>query len=242
MNKIYITKILLYSLLAMSSLYLYNVFFRNPISYLNAKSKIENYIKENYNDNLEIENVYFNSKMNAYSADVRDKKYYLQVSTINYTVYNKINDDYHFRTKLNMENEINTIISAMINQQTNLKRNFITVNSLIDIPLFKYRINEHFSGNEKIKLEIELHSEKDKLNNKVFDNSKSLYKNKADFIKDAYEIIKVLQGIGYSYESIEIYSYLSDGNSKYSVNLHDIKNINDVQYLDELLETVKNIK
>ena len=79
-----------------------------------------------------------------------------------------------------------------------------------------------------LKKKVQINSEKDKFP----------YKNKDEFIKDTYKIVKSLKKINYDFSNVTIYSFKEDGNNAYEVN---IKNLNDIKSEDDLEKIVKNI-
>lgn len=64
------------------------------------------------------------------------------------------------------------------------------------------------------------------------------YKNKDEFIKDTYKIVKSLKKINYDFSNVTIYSFKEDGNNAYEVN---IKNLNDIKSENDLDKIIKNV-
>ncbi len=123
------------------SLSIYSSLYGNPISYIKAKSKIQSYVDINYKDILTINDISYNFKSNSYIANVVDKKYALEDSTIEYYISTGyIVDYYHFNTKMKMEDEVKSFIENLIIQNTKLKRNNLSMDLNINIEQFKYRI------------------------------------------------------------------------------------------------------
>lgn len=209
------------------SIFIYNGMFGNPISYIKSKSEIKTYIDENYKDILTIEDISYNLKNNSYIANVVDKNYGLQDSTIEYymtTGY--IGDYYHFNTKMNMEDEVKSFIENLIIQNTKLKRNNLSIDLNIDIEKFKYRIYDKYTLKEPIDISICLQPNYDINTGKKYDDSNVLYKTKEEFCKDTYDIVQILKNTKYKFSNVEIYSYLEDGNSNYRIILDKNMNIN----------------
>jgi hypothetical protein len=91
-----------------------------------------------------------------------------------------------------------------------------------ELPKFKYKLNDDYSGKEPLSIEVELKS-----NNNVF-------KNEEEFKIEASKIIDVLKSIKYDYKSIVIYSYREDGNSRYEMNMDNDININTIKKEEEV--------
>ncbi|MEF9992501.1 MAG: hypothetical protein RRZ84_01250 [Romboutsia sp.] len=191
-----ILKIISVILLATVSMFLYNSFFGNPISYINAKSNIKSYINKNYDYPLDIEDLNYSFKTNGYSAIVIEDNDSRYKSGIEYNATNNIYDHYQFDIKLNIENEVQSVIEAFINQSTDLKRGNMSIWVNIDISKYKYKLSDKYSGKESMELDIYLHpehsySEEDK--NKNVYQEVALYKNIDEFSRGVYDIINILK-------------------------------------------------
>ena len=77
-----------------------------------------------------------------------------------------------------------------------------------------------------------------KKNVKDSEKDKFPYKNKEEFIKDTYKIVKSLKKINYDFSNVTIYSFKEDGNNAYEVN---IKNLNDIKSENDLDKIIKNV-
>ena len=98
---------------------------------------------------------------------------------------------------------------------------FIVEKNLIDLTLnlgYTYDFDEKKAKN----------SEKDKFP----------YKNKDEFSKDAYKIVKTLKKINYDFSNIKIYSFKADGNNAYEVNIKDLNSIKSEADLNEIIKNV----
>ena len=96
------------------------------------------------------------------------------------------------------------------------------INVDFELPKFKYKLNDDYSGKEPLSIELELKS-----NNSVF-------KNEDGFKVEASKILDVLKSIKYDYKSIIIYSYREDGNSRYEMNINKDININTIKKEEEV--------
>lgn len=222
------------------SLSIYSSLFGNPISYIKAKSKIQSYVDINYKDILTINDISYNFKSNSYIANVVDKKYALEDSTIEYYISTGyIGDYYHFNTKMKMEDEVKSFIENLIIQNTKLKRNNLSMDLNINIEQFKYRIYDKYTLKEPIDISICLQPNYDINTGEKYDDSKVLYKTKEEFCKDTYDIVQILKNTKYKFSNVEIYSYLEDGNSNYKVKLdknmsaNSLKDIQNNTIIDE---------
>ncbi|MGL5314571.1 MAG: hypothetical protein ACRC92_15075 [Peptostreptococcaceae bacterium] len=214
------------------SICVYSSLFGDPISYIKAKNEINSYIDEKYNGELEIDSVDYNFKMSGYNAIVSQKYDGRYTSYIGYSRFGNINDGYQFEVRMNMEEELKVIIEALISQGTNLTRENLGVESSIEIPEFKYTLDDKYSGKEPIDLQVWLHApysytEQESIVNKNYEDT--LYKDKNEFAKGAYEVIKILQSTKYNFRTIEIYSYQDDGNTSYRVKLEKNEKINSLE-------------
>jgi len=181
------------------SIFIYNSLNGNPIGYIKAKNNINEYIENNYNNKLKLTNIYYSEKAGGY-----------------------IGDDYHFRTYLNMSDEINSTLKNLIYQQTNISKDNITMDVYFELPKFKYKLNDDYSGKETLSIELELKS-KD-----------GVFKNQEEFEIEASKVLEVLKSIKYDYKSIIIYSYREDGNSRYEMDINNNVNINTIKKEEEI--------
>ena len=209
----------------------YSSLFGNPISYIKAKKEISAYIEKNYNDELVIKDINYGLKFNGYNAIVSHKNDGRYESYITYHNTGYISDGYQFEVRLNMEEEVKKVLESLIIQGTNLTINNIGVEPSIKLPEFKYHLNDRYLGEEPINLQIWLHPDYGNQENeksKSYNYEVPLYKNEDEFIKGAYEVIKVVQNTKYKFDSIEIYSYQKDGNTSYRVKLQQDEKVNSV--------------
>lgn len=231
MKKRNIFKIVFSVALSIISIIGYSSLFGNPISYLKARSEINSYIEEKYNHSLVTDEMFYSSKTNGYSAIVNHENDSRYSSYIEYYNTGYISDGYQFEVRMKMEEEVKDILESLINQSTNLTRDDIGVEPSIELEEFKYKLNDKYSGEEPINLQIRLHppisyTEKYNPNKEV-----ALYKNSEDFAKDVYDIVKILEVTNYKFNSVEIYSYREDGNSNYRYKSNmkeEVKSVNDV--------------
>lgn len=240
-----IIKIISSILLVLVSTFIYSSTFGNPISYIKAKSEISSYINEKYGDELQIEKLFYSFKTNGYSAIVARKNDNRDTSYIEYYNTGNINDGYQFEVRMSIEDEVAGILESLINQGTNLNRANLGIESSIEIEAFKYNLSDKYSGEEPIDLQIWLHPEYNYTEKQDPNQEVALYKNKEDFSKDVYEIMDILSGTKYKFNSIEIYSYREDGNSNYRFESNmkeEIKSIEDINNKVFIGESEKGIQ
>ena len=237
MNIKKVISIIVAILLAALGLFIYSGFFGNPVSYIKSKVAIENYINKHYKNILRIEKISYNWKMGGYSASVVDTKNSSYSASIEYASTGYISDYYHFYTMTNMTEEIKNNLDYMIEQFSEIENEDMQTYVQIEIPKFKYRIFDKYSKKEPIELEIWLNKGINKFEGDKATSLKTddLYKDKEEFSEDAYKIIKVLQDTGYKYKSINIYSYLENGNDRYNLEL---SNIDEIKTKKEVSEKV----
>ncbi|MFR2778992.1 MAG: hypothetical protein ACLTA8_11165, partial [Intestinibacter bartlettii] len=117
---------------------------------------------------------------------------------------------------------------------------YMSLEPTINIKQYKYKVNDFYSGEEPIDLTLNLgytYDFEEKSTNKS-EKDKFPYKNKDEFIKDTYKIVKSLKKINYDFSNVTIYSFKEDGNNAYEVN---IKNLNDIKSEDDLDKIIKNV-
>jgi hypothetical protein len=199
------------------SIFIYSSFNGNPVGYIKAKNNISEYIENNYNNKLKITNIYYSQKAGGYIAEVEEVDNPISKSNINYYNTGYIGDDYHFRTYLNMSDEISSTLKNIIYQQTNIPKDSITIDVYFELPKFKYKLNDDYSGKEPLAIELELKSKN------------GVFKNQEDFEIEARKVLEVLKSVNYDYNSIVIYSYREDGNSRYEMDINNNVNINTIQ-------------
>jgi len=204
------------------SIFIYNSLNGNPIGYIKAKNNINEYIENNYNNKLKLTNIYYSEKAGGYIGEVEEFDNPSNKSNINYYSTGYIGDDYHFRTYLNMSDEINSTLKNLIYQQTNISKENIIMDVYFELPKFKYKLNDDYSGKETLSIELELKS-KD-----------GVFKNQEEFEIEASKVLEVLKSIKYDYKSIIIYSYREDGNSRYEMDINNDVNINTIKKEEEI--------
>ncbi|MGL5506853.1 MAG: hypothetical protein ACRDB0_03005 [Paraclostridium sp.] len=209
-------------LMASISLFIYNSFHGNPIGYMKAKNSISEYIEASYNNKLKITNIFYSGKAGGYIGEVEDIDYPANKANINYYNTGYIGDDYHFRTWLNMSDEIKSTLTNLLYQQTNINKENINISVDFELPKFKYKLNDDYSGKEPLIIEIDLKAKG------------GVYKNEESFKKQASEVLDVLKSINYNYKSIVIYSYREDGNSRYEIDNNNNININTIEKEEEI--------
>lgn len=204
------------------SLSIYSSFNGTPIGYIKAKKHISEYIETNYNDRLKLTNIFYSGKGGGYIGEVEDINSPSNKANINYYNTGYIGDDYHFRTWENMSNEIESTLSNLIYQQINIKKENINIYVDFELPKFKYKLNDDYSGKEPLDIEIELKSKN------------GVYKSEEAFKEQASEVLNILKSIKYNYKSIMIYSYRKDGNSRYEMDINSLININEIKKEEEV--------
>lgn len=204
------------------SIFIYNSLNGNPIGYIKAKNNISEYIENHYNNKLKITNIYYSEKAGGYIGEVEEIDNPNNKSNINYYNTGYIGDDYHFRTYLNMSDEINSTLKNLIYQQTNISKDNITMDVYFELPKFKYKLNDDYSGKEPLTIELELKSKN------------GIFKKQEEFEIEARQILEVLKSVKYDYKSIIIYSYREDGNSRYEMDINNNVNINTIKKEEEI--------
>ena len=204
------------------SIFIYNSLNGNPIGYIKAKNNINEYIENNYNNQLKLTNIYYSEKAGGYIGEVEEVENPSNKANINYYNTGYIGDDYHFRTYLNMSDEINSTLKNLIYQQTNIPKDNMTMDVYFELPKFKYKLNDEYSGKEPLTIELELKSKN------------GIFKNQEKFEIEARKVLEVLKSIKYDYKSIIIYSYREDGNSRYEMDINNDVNINIIKKEEQI--------
>ena len=219
------------------AVYFYSGFWGNPIGYLQAKNAFQDYIDEHYKDKIEIKSISYSFKTENFYAEIKDVD---SSDTSHFGYYGGISDGYYDDTVMNMIGEINNYIAYNIEKETDVLREYMNIDSQINIEKYKYRIYDFYSGDEPISLDIELHEVYgfEQKENRSYDKDRFPYKNEGEFLKDAYKIINVLKDINYDFESVKIYSFKEDGNNAYELN---IKNLDQIKSDSDLQKIIKNV-
>ncbi len=194
-----------------------------PVGYLKAKQIIEDYIDKTYDGKLKIESVERSFlKWSGYYAHVSEEGRPRNKSMIEYYEGQRsISDTYHSQVNGNMMDQVSNMLTSLVVMQTDLTDYEVNLYAKFEIPEGKYRLNDHFLGDEPINVDIQLQPD---FNWKREDNKKievKVYKDETDFAEDAYKIIKVLQNTGYQYQELRVYYFLEDGNTTYEVVLKE---------------------
>ena len=220
------------------AVYIYSGFWGNPIQYLQSKNAFEHYIEEHYKGKVEIKSISYSFKIGNFYAEVKD----VDTQDTSYFGYygNGISDGYYDDTIRNMIDETNNYVAYNIEKESDILREYMTIDSEINIEQYKYRIYDFYSGEEPIKLKIDLHEAYDfeQKENKSYDKDKFPYKNEKEFLKDAYKIVKILQDINYDFESVNISSFKEDGNNAYGVDIDDLSQIKSEGDLQKIIKNV----
>lgn len=220
------------------AVYIYSGFWGNPIQYLQSKNAFEHYIEEHYKGKVEIKSISYSFKIGNFYAEVKD----VDTQDTSYFGYygNGISDGYYDDTIRNMIDETNNYVAYNIEKESDILREYMTIDSEINIEQYKYRIYDFYSGEEPIKLKIDLHEAYDfeQKENKSYDKDKFPYKNEKEFLKDAYKIVKILQDINYDFESVNISSFKEDGNNAYEVDIDDLSQIKSEGDLQKIIKNV----
>ena len=159
------------------AVYIYSGFWGNPIEYLQAKKGFEDYIDEHYKGKVEIKSISYSFKIGNFYAEVKD----VDTQDTSYFGYygNGISDGYYDDTIRNMIDETNNYVAYNIEKESDIFREYMSIDSEINIEQYKYRIYDFYSGEEPIKLKIDLHEAYDfeQKENKSYDKDKFPYKN-----------------------------------------------------------------
>lgn len=176
-----------------------------PAGYLEAKNNVSDYIEKTYNNELEVTAIHYNSKMSEYIVNVGSKNDSRDEGSIFYLRGGNISDDYHYRIESNQGEMIGKMLKMIINQKTEIAVEDMSLDVRVTLPYSKYTKRDTYSGLEPISVRLTI-------NPKV-----QYYESKEAFSKEANNILKILNYLNYNYESIEIQSFLADGNTTYSI-------------------------
>ncbi|MFS1518893.1 hypothetical protein V1503_20885 [Bacillus sp. SCS-151] len=166
------------------------------------------YINEAYNGDLEISGVHYNSILNEHIVNVINKKDRRDEGRLYYKKYS-IFDDYHYRIEKSQSELINKVFKVMLNQNINIS--IEEMSSQVTLPKNKYLTKDIYSGVEPIgiSLSIKPHA------------PDTYFVSKEAFSKEAFNILNTFKKLGFTYESIDIESFLADGNTFYSISIED---------------------
>lgn len=216
----------------------------SPYKYLKAKEGVQQYIDDTYEGKLKIEKVRYSSKMNEFICDVQSIEDARNKGSIYYG-RGHIYDDYHFRIEEKQALQAKQIIKTMLKQRTDIPVADIRhIGTDISLPYNKYTPQDMYLGKEPINVKIKL--EPDSVEDRYEYKEKygklperHSYKDIVAFSKEAYKVLKILEEIDYPYKSIEIESYLPDGERSYNITIKGLVKINslndvlDITHIEE---------
>jgi len=216
----------------------YNATWGNPLGYIQAKIHIEEYINKNYEGRLEIKSMERNFlKDSGYDARVVRKDDTRDTSTIYYGDNDYLEDRYHFDTVNNMMDQVTTLLTSLIDNQTDLTDYDINLKADVEVPVAKYNLHDRFQGDEPVSVDVQLQPDFS-WRRKDGQKRAKIYINKEAFAEDAYKVITVLQNAGYNYNSIKAYYYLEEGNTTYEVIL---KKGETIHSLEEIINRTQKV-
>jgi hypothetical protein len=203
-------------ILLFASMVYYSTLFKNPVEYFKAKGEIERYIEEHYKDNLILEKVSYNSKMSGYVGLVTDKNDTRYQSFIAYYPnVGQIEDDYHFRTKTKMEEQLQVTITTLAAAASGIPSEKMHASPIIEIPKYKYRITDKYNPEDPIKLDLTL---------------KVPFANIDDFCDSVYKILSSLYDSKLYFNNMQIYSFTPEnGDKSYTLTLREEQKITSLE-------------
>lgn len=218
-KKIFLT-ILTLGMLALA-VFIYTEFYGTPWEYVKAKNAISEYIEENYQDVLVVDTIHYNWKLNYFSAKVMEKEDPRQSAYIEY-VKGNIYDGYYDNTRFQLADELNHMMVSLITTTTTIKKDAIQSSYAdIDVPMYKYKLKDNYSGEEPISFELTF---------------KNFYEEKEPFYRDAYEIAKTLYNSNLNLERVTIIAFTPDGNTTLHVEILDEEVEKSMEYFLEKIE------
>ncbi|MBS3201631.1 zf-HC2 domain-containing protein [Turicibacter bilis] len=178
------------------------------LTYWQAKTAIQAYIDDVYDQQLILTNVRYNPKEASYLGDVVDQEDSRNSGTIYcYIKGNEIYDDYHFRTQLKMEDEVQQVLELFIAVHSDINAWQLSLYPQIDVPINTYKSTDSYDPTLPVSLNI--------LDDITYDSKEA-------FAKQCYELLQVLQFSGLRFETISIYSFLEDGNRTYTLKTSNL--------------------
>ncbi|MDX8361947.1 hypothetical protein [Cytobacillus sp. IB215316] len=195
----YIILFLFSIIFATLSIMMHSSIYGTPLEHFTAKNNAMIYINETYNGDLEISGVHYNSILNEHIVNVINKK----------DRRDEGSDDYHYRIEKSQSELINKMFKVMLNQNINIS--IEEMSSHVTLPKNKYLTKDIYSGVETIgiSLTIKPHA------------PDTYFVSKEAFSKEAFNILNTFKKLGFTYESIDIESFLADGNTFYSISIED---------------------
>ncbi|MGM7681246.1 hypothetical protein ACSVDA_03740 [Cytobacillus sp. Hm23] len=212
----YIISFLFSIIFATLSIIVHSSIYGSPLEYFTAKNNAMIYINETYNGDLEISGVHYNSILNEHIVDVINKKDRRDEGRLYYKKYS-IFDDYHYRIEKSQSELINKMFKVMLNKNTNIP--IEEMSSHVTLPKNKYLTKDIYSGVEPIgiSLTIKPHA------------PDAYFVSKEAFSQEAFNILNTFKKLGFTYESIDIASFLADGNTFYSISIEDPNELNSLE-------------
>lgn len=200
---------------------MYTSFYGNPGEYFKAKAEITGYIDKNYRDVLHLEGISYSSKMQGYIGRVTEKDDSRNKSYIGYYGNTgNIEDDYHFRTRLSMEDQLRVAIATLVSASSGIPAEKLKIDPQVEIPPFKYRMSDKYNPAEPVGLTVSIANK---------------YASLEEFTRDAYSIIKSLYSPNLTFTKIELYSFTpEDGNKSYHIIVKEGEKISSLEDVKKL--------
>ncbi len=175
----------------------------NLITYWQAKTALQTYIDDAYNNQFVLTDVSYQPKMGGYAGDISDKQDSRNSGTLYYYPKGKeISDDYQFRIQLKMEEEVQQVLELLIDLHTDLNMDQLSLYTQINLPMYEYSLMDSYDPTLPAGI-------------KILDDV--TYESKESFAKQIHLLLQVLQFSGLRFDSIAFYSFLEDGNQAYTL-------------------------
>lgn len=181
-----------------------NVYFSlkgYPMAYFKAKAEIEQYVNEKYGDKLQIGDIKYSTKMMGFIADVTETKDSRNNSFIEYTNSGVINDDYQFRVRERMSEEVSSMLYTLVHTGEGISKDDINIDVNIELPQYKYEMSDPYDPELPVFCEMQL---------------KKGFATKESYGQAAFDTLNCIYKSGLKFDKIVIMSFLpEDGNKCY---------------------------
>ena len=207
--------------------YIYFSMKGNPIAYFRAKQAMQAYIVDNYDGVLTLGEITYSAKAACFTGEVTEIRMSQNRGALfYYPGTNYLSDDYAFRIRLKMEDELTVLLSHLTRIQTGLDETKICFYPHLDLPPFIYTMEDSYDETLPAEIDIELKQE---------------YTSTELFAEEVLRILPVISDSGITVKSLQFKSFLpDDGNKYYQVMLRaPTANFDEVLKSIDILEAKK---
>lgn len=180
----------------------------SPVQYVQAKRALTAYAQAHYGDRLTLGGMHYSSKMGGFVLDVTERNDTRNSSFLLYGNGGHISDDYAFRVRMHMEDEVAAMLTTLLATRSGLTAEQARVTCQIDMPDYVYSMADHYDPALAVSVDIEL---------------TGAFEDEAAFARAAYSAAQTVGAAQLKLGRVTLMSFLpTDGNSWYEASLTDI--------------------